>query len=463
MKKIYLGFILLFTACNFEEVNRDPVNTVLEDVTSEQILPGLQIDLARTLADNVARLSGNMVNQIIYRQGKTSLNEYNYAAADAINEGTWSDLFVNCMNVSKILIEKPESNNSHKGIARILLAVALGTTTSTWGDIPYFNAFRPGVNFSPDFSDQQELYEEIQNQLDQAILELERGDPVENDMIFSGDLSKWLKTAYALKARYYLHLIKVNPESYQSASEALENAMTSNEDNCIFQFIDGKDGEINPLFLEKGSQNTQVDPEFAELLINYEDPRTRFYTIARGSIFGGFVARYGAYYTRKGSPFPIITYEECEFMRAEIALQNNQPEVSEQHLYNGMEASMQRITSEPVGSEEDEDLALPSDSAVQANLEAYGNFDGLSEEQRWARLFEQRHIALFLQAECWSDYRRSATYTSNEGLPNLESRTDQPIPRRLMYPANEITRNQSAPSPTENPTLYERFWWDVVE
>jgi len=65
---------------------------------------------------------------------------------------------------------------------------------------------------------------------------------------------------------------------------------------------------------------------------------------------------------------------------------------------------------------------------------------------------------LFLQAECWNDYRRTENYVvGRAGLPVINSRTGGPIPRRLPYSGNEINFNKNAPA---NPGLFDRFWWD---
>ena len=79
-----------------------------------------------------------------------------------------------------------------------------------WGDIPYTEAFEG--NLHPAYDSQEEIYTMIQQMLDDAIAEnqLEPGNlvPDADDFLYQGDMSKWEKFAYALKARHHMHLTK---------------------------------------------------------------------------------------------------------------------------------------------------------------------------------------------------------------------------------------------------------------
>jgi hypothetical protein len=49
-----------------------------------------------------------------------------------------------------------------------------------------------------------------QHQILQPLME-----PGREDSIYGGDVNKWVKAAYTLKARYQLHLSKINPTMLQ--------------------------------------------------------------------------------------------------------------------------------------------------------------------------------------------------------------------------------------------------------
>ncbi|RYG52836.1 MAG: SusD/RagB family nutrient-binding outer membrane lipoprotein, partial [Chitinophagaceae bacterium] len=55
------------------------------------------------------------------------------------------------------------------------------------------------------------MYIQIQSLLDEGIADIGRNTgltPASDDYIYAGDMTKWRKLAYTLKARYYLHLSK---------------------------------------------------------------------------------------------------------------------------------------------------------------------------------------------------------------------------------------------------------------
>ncbi|HSV75935.1 MAG TPA: SusD/RagB family nutrient-binding outer membrane lipoprotein, partial [Bacteroidales bacterium] len=62
-------------------------------------------------------------------------------------------------------------------------------------------------------------------------------------------------------------------------------------------------------------------------------------------------------------------------------------------------------------------------------------------------------VALFLQPEVWSDFRRT-------GFPQLTpfNPAENTIPRRMLYPQNELNNNPD--KVPQNITIFSRVWWD---
>ncbi|MFN3530729.1 MAG: SusD/RagB family nutrient-binding outer membrane lipoprotein [Bacteroidia bacterium] len=470
MKKLFtFSFVVwLCIGCDFKELNIDPNNLTGESVGLFNRLPAVQLDLMNILADRTVKRVSNTMGQVIYRQGPVGLNDYLYTPGDASNIVLWERLYTRAMNGAFQLSAKASSENAphYAGIGRVLLAVGLGTATSIWGDVPYSQAFRPSEFTDPVFDPQEQVYAAIQDLLDQAITDFDQASgaraPAADDLFFGGDISRWRKTAHALKARYYLHTIKRNPNAYTLAAQALQQGLSSNADNGEIRYIAGNPDQVAPLFLERTStRDTEVDTSFANLLTALNDPRRDFFTKITGSIFFGIRANYGPFVSMPDSRFPLMTYEECKFMEAEIAMQQSGPAAAAQPLRDGIRASLQRVCSQTVGSADaDNDnlvQAVPA-ATLDAYADAQANLSGLTNEQAWERIFRQRYIALFLQVEVWNDYRRTENYVAAAaGLPNINTRTGGPIPRRYPYSGNEINFNVNAPA---NPGLFDRFWWD---
>jgi hypothetical protein len=63
-------------------------------------------------------------------------------------------------------------------------------------------------NFSPAYDTQEQVYATILKLLDEAVTELggnAGAKPGQDDLIYQGDLGKWTRLAYSLRARYLWH------------------------------------------------------------------------------------------------------------------------------------------------------------------------------------------------------------------------------------------------------------------
>ena len=124
------------------------------------------------------------------------------------------------------------------------MALSLGNLTSMWGDVPYSEALEGSEILSPLYNNQEYVYEQIQTLLNEAIMELEMENPgvkpAGDDLIFSGNTTKWIQAAWALKARYYIHLSKrASDLEFDPAAKALEaipNAISQSDDDLEYYF-----------------------------------------------------------------------------------------------------------------------------------------------------------------------------------------------------------------------------------
>jgi hypothetical protein len=472
MKNIIILFsIIILVGCNLQQYNVDPNRLTSERIGLANRLPTIEYDLANILAGNIVKRISNTVNQTYYRQGPTGLNNYVYTPGDASNINLWADLYTKPMNGASQIIELATQENSsvYRGIAKIVMAIGLANLTTIWGDVPFSQSFNVNEFPYPKFDSQQSIYIEIQKLLDDAIVDLNNASgklkPTSDDLIFGGNTSKWIKTANALKARYYLHLVKVDADAYTKAESALNLALGSNEDNCVFTYSNGNPGQQSPIYLERvTTRDVEVDPTFAKRIQSLGDPREKFYAVIKSSLLSGTRAQFGPLYAMPDSYFPIMTYEECLFMKTEIAMKTNGKAAAEPLLESAVNASLIRVCKKQIGSNDstNNNLVLPiADTILAQYAKKVSKIGSLttSDNVAWQTIFEQKSIALFLQAEVWNDYRRTEKYVEGiAGLPLLLPRTGNSIPRRYQYSSNEINANKNAPPQQE---INNRIWWDA--
>ena len=83
-------------------------------------------------------------------------------------------------------------------------------------------------------------------------------------------------------------------------------------------------------------------------------------------------------------------------------------------------------------------------------LAAHGTLPG-TPDAAIAQVAAEEYVALFLNPEAWTLYRRT-------GVPNIPAQGGNGVPRRLIYPQSEYSYNGSN---TPQSTLYTpKIFWD---
>jgi hypothetical protein len=334
-----------------------------------------------------------------------------------------------------------EEQPYYVGIAKVLMAVNLGYTTLCWGDIPYTEAFRGTEGsefFKPAFDTQESIFASIQTLLDEAIVELNKpevsGGPSSDDLIYGGDSDSWIKTAYALKARYYMYLIKRDGQAATKALSALNKAYGSVAEESMFAVYGGRGAnDANPLgqFGAQRPNTLAINDVFAETMDSKGDPRQSFYMTDDGTNFIFYTGPSGLFWSSYTSPAPVISYSEQKFLEAEALLTTGDAAGAADALEEAIVANMEQMGIDTAD--------------YGAYVAVNGNFTGLvSNDERLERILTEKYFAMYGQGffETWTDYRRTG-YPALEPVPGgvNGSNPSGVIPRRFTYPTDEKFAN----------------------
>jgi len=462
MKKIKRNIVLVITffaliflnACELEEANINPNDLV--KVPSKVLLPYIESRIADQMGGQSQVIAGIYINYYNGTAGNyVTPNIYGFYYDH--NRLIWDGYYQGPMMNSRKMIDiaEEEKNYYYTGIGKILMALCLGNLTSLYGNIPYSEAFKSFEYPNPKYDTQQSIYESIQALLDEGIRDFRKPvlgqKPGADDIIFNGDSTKWIKAAYSLKARYYIHLTKrtadLNLNPAQKALEAVNNALltssaASNDDlEYTYTF---SEAETNPFWAITTGSSLKIDTEFSNLLSSLMDPRRTFYY---GKKYGLVDFTDTSYFSSKTSPILMMTYHELKFIEAEARLRINESDpLAQTALQEGVNASINKVTNGKLAPNVITDYL--NSQAVLA-----GTF-----EDKLRTIIIQKRIALFASQEPWSDYRRTGypALTPNAGGDNLLN-PGGGIPRRFPYSQTE-TINPNRPNPL--PTMQDRFWWD---
>lgn len=126
----------------------------------------------------------------------------------------------------------------YMAVADVLHAMGFMEMLDLYGEIPYTQALIKGV-ISPAYDDGKTIYNGCIAKLDEAIALFSKTQEAnatslsKGDMWNKGDVSKWIKLCYGLKARYLLKLSKKSTFDAQAILDCLAKAPQSNADNTV--------------------------------------------------------------------------------------------------------------------------------------------------------------------------------------------------------------------------------------
>ncbi|KDN55377.1 SusD/RagB family nutrient-binding outer membrane lipoprotein [Flavobacterium seoulense] len=439
---------------NFNENPNEPTTT-----TPSLLLSAMEVSTFSTHTSGLIRTS-NIFDQHLAGTSIGQLGElqrYILTEQDLNNE--WNTLYGTTL-VSGHILNRDFADDYpyYNGIGQILTAINLGYATDLWGDVPYDEAFLAEEgNRTPAYNTQEQIYQRLQTILDNAITNLNKPEssnisvPDKADYIFNGDVEKWIKVAYVLKARFALRLTEVDNNAAQKALDFITaSGMTSNSDDANTFFPGTANGLNQWNALDISRENyLKTGAFFVDALKNNNDPRLAF-SIANSNkdadgkpilpaIYVGNApddlsttssSYIGPAYASPSSPIGIVTYAEAKFIEAEAKLrlsQNAKPALEE-----AIAASVLKVT----GTNATPSFLAAATSTV--NL---------------ATIIQQKYNALFLTMEPYNDYRRT-------GLPALipnQNTNTKAIPVRFPTPSEERIYN---PKATVVSNVTTKVWWD---
>lgn len=468
-KLIIIGFglicLVIATACEISDSNIDPDRTNQADINN--LLPAAQLNLAFGIGGDISQFNSIFMQQIAgVDRVHGQVERYNLSRGNAGR--AWNDNFYPgaMMDLNTIITEADDQGSPYyAGISRILMATALGTLTSNWGDVPYSEAFDGVSRPNPVFDSSEDIYTAIQDLLTEAINNLEEAQsvliPGNDDLVYGGNLEGWIMTANVLKARYANHQSKVDPTgTANDVLDILENEVvfSSIDDDAYIAFPDQID-EGNPWFRYKQStfgDDTRMSATLVDLLVESDDPRISHYVAEDGD--GNYtgavpgsqnsgVSDLGPLYGEPEGWFNYATYAEMQFLKAEAHWRLNQFGDAAEAYNEGVQASVLRVT----GSEDGDFFAEYADADA----------DDMSGEGGLEQIMTQKYIALFLEPEIFSDWRRT-------GYPELTLPQDavfNEIVRRWPYPQSELNTNEenlrAAEDSQGGASMVDRIWWDT--
>ncbi|MBQ6165885.1 MAG: SusD/RagB family nutrient-binding outer membrane lipoprotein [Muribaculaceae bacterium] len=147
--------------------------------------------------------------------------------------------FVGCAANLPDIIEKAQKDGAthYEGVAELIYAYGFMDMLDLYGEMPYTEAL--GASAVPSYDNGKVIYEGCLARIDRAIELLQTPQsatavPLSSGDIAGGDVNKWLKLAYGLKARYLLRISKKAEFNPDMILDCLAKGPQNNNDNLAF-------------------------------------------------------------------------------------------------------------------------------------------------------------------------------------------------------------------------------------
>ena len=347
MKKtlIFCSAALLFSATScvdsLKDYNVDPKSATT--VAGATLVSGAERRLVRELTSTNVNFNPFRL-YVQYWTETTYLDEANYDfETRTINRNFWSEMYIGVLGNLKeanrviaadnLLDAKVKANQ--QACSEILAVYAWSTLVNTFGNVPYSEALDFGKP-SPKYDDGATIYADLFKRLDAALasMDLASAGLGSADLVYGGNMAKWVKFGNSLKLRMALTIADVDAAKAKAlAEQAAGKVFASNADNAALAFT-AANPNTNPLFedLVQSNRNDFVGASFLIDQLNaVNDPRLPyFFKVKPGStVYAGGTAGATSPYGNFSAPGKALedptlpgvlqTYSEVEFLLAEAA------------------------------------------------------------------------------------------------------------------------------------------------
>jgi hypothetical protein len=410
------------------------------EVTPSLLLTAIEVSTFNSYEGNLIKNASILTQQNAGVDGQAiPINNYNLPENEFDNQ--WTQLYQAVFNVKDLQTRYGVANPYYSGIADVLAAMNFGLLTDMWGDIPFSEAGQGQANYQPKYDSQEQVIKGILTMLDDAITKMQRPAtdntflPGKDDLAFQGNISRWIKVAYSLKARYQNRLSNTTIYNANDVLASLSKGIQSSEED--FMTIHGPNpNEANQWYdFQNNRQNYILAslPFVDSMKLRTSDIRLYSYFDSTGmeDVIGTPIENataeaspWGSYLAGSSSVgIRMLSFAEMKFIEAEVRVRKGDATAFEA-LNAAIKESCITVTD---GKYNGNDIATYT--VATTNM---------------SRIMYEKWIALFGSAEPYNDYRKTGfpvLKINPNGLINV-------IPKRFPTPQAERVSNPNAPVPS---------------
>lgn len=451
-----LASLLLLPSCSdsFFDINVDPNNP--QNVTPALSLPSGISGTAYVLGGYYSALGGFWSQQYAQAPAGSQWLEwesYNLTEDDFNRQFTL--LYAGALSDYEYVRKSTNATADWKfyTIATLMQAYTFQLLADLYDEVPYSEALKGADNLQPKYDKGEAIYTSLLARIDEAIAKdfslKSVKTPGAEDLVFGGDIEKWIKFANTLKLKIYLRYIVKDPNKYKTQ---IQDLLTANnfltEDAKIISFKDEQTG-YNPFyntFVDRLTGNINANKNLMDSLAAYNDPRkskifkasetgANFNAVATGNsknLSGKTIKDFATPNVPSVAPVYFFSKEEVLFLIAEAQARYGTAAAAEASYKSGISANLVS-------------LGLKSDTIKYA-------YTGIKSiiVQKWIAATNKNNIEAFF------DYNRTGFPIMVESLTSTFTAGQRP--KRLFFPDNERKTNPNTPAKV---ALNKPVWWAI--
>lgn len=366
MKKLILLITVLslgLASCSdYLDINTDPNSPSNENVASEMIFPGAEMNLAASYGNFLRIVGGYYSQHYAHNFGTGNYVDYSEFKMSATrSSGTYTQLYNRTLNNLKTIREKAMADEEWGTYlaATTLRVFTYQVLVDAYGEVPFSEALDINI-LSPKYDAGDAIYAAILAELDEALSKASVSDLVSTNFLFgTSTASEWIPFANALKLKLLMRVSNVQNVEAQIAALITENNFPTADvswDDC---WTDEK-GKASPFYQEEyatyfGSTQINVvsNVAYMQTMISTNDARLAKYFEQNesGKYTGGVSGTNFSTSTKFQSPYfcrPVFTYDmpvvlislaEIEFFKAEYHARYGTSADAEKHYKAAIDAS----------------------------------------------------------------------------------------------------------------------------
>ncbi len=255
----------------FEEFQENPNETT--NATPGLLLTNLQISALNSIDLAATYASRHAVDVNVPRDAQ-------YYRWDRLGFGFYFD---NLRQTQKMREEANRLDNSSMvAVAEVMQVYLFHQLTRRFGDVPYADALNAEDGlYEPSYTPQEDIYADLLARLDQVNQDLAAAsEPINGDVVFFGDRTRWRKFANSLRLRILISLSEKDDTriDYEAQFQRVVTnpgqypVMESLADNAQFTYSEAT-GDTYPFFNTAAFTSRVMEETLVDLYTAREDPR----------------------------------------------------------------------------------------------------------------------------------------------------------------------------------------------